>query len=217
MTIEQLNSGQEVTLEVIVGESSFEIKTEVLGTNMGTGALLRPYIYNGQVVDFTKGSPRSLSFALHCIDSKTGGRVVWKAITVSLVNFKGVDYYAIDTKAFGSIAASSERREDARVDVKSQGKAILDGIGDFPITVMDISDAGVSFICRDTRATIGDQVLVEFDDVAHGSPFSLGINIRLVRVEAKGDDVLYAGKILDGDKKLLAYLCFKGMDAKVNG
>ncbi|MCR5415406.1 MAG: PilZ domain-containing protein [Pseudobutyrivibrio sp.] len=215
MTIEQLKAGQEVTLEVIIGDSSFEIKTDVVGTNAGTGALVKPYIYNGQVVDFTKGSPKSLSFSLHCIDSKTKGRVVWKNVSVNLVKFKNVDYYVIDTKAFGSIAASSERREDTRVMVNNDGMVIMEEGNSFRASVIDISDSGISFIASDRSITIGDKITVEYSDVAHGSDFMLSIECKIVRVEANNRGILYAGKIQNKDKKLLAYLCFKGMDVKV--
>lgn len=214
MTIDKLTAGQEVTLEILIGGSSFEFKTEVVGTNAGTGALVKPYIYNDQVVDFTNGSPDSMSFSLHCIDPITGGRVVWKNLSVNVVNFKGVNYYAIDAKAFGKIAASSERREDGRVHVKMPGSALMENGSRFSISVLDISDSGVSFVGNSYRVTIGDLVEINFADNAHDSDFSLAVKARIVRAEAEEDGILYAGKILERDNKLLAYLCFKGMDEK---
>lgn len=215
MTIEQLSAGQEVTLEVIIGGSSFEIKTEVVGTNADTGVLVLPYVYNGQVVDFTLGSPKSLSFSFHCIDPHTGGRVVWKNVSVSLVNFKGVDYYAIDATSFGNIAASSERREDMRVLVNKKGTLLENGRS-FDVEVIDVSDSGVSFRGDDLFITIGDIVTINYDDAANNSDFSLSISIRIIRAEVEKNGIFYAGKTLEKDKKLLAYLCFKEMDSKVN-
>lgn len=216
MKLEQLVAGQIVTLEVMIGGSSFEIKTEVVGTNSGTGALVKPYVYNGTVVDFTNGSPKSMRFSLHCIDPNTGGRVVWKNVDVNLVNFKGVDYYAIDSSSFGTIAASSERREDSRVIVKTPGSASMEDGRRFSIEVLDVSDSGVSFIGNANRVTIGDVVEVNFADVAQNTDFSLAITARIVRAEVEREGILFAGKVLERDNKLLAYLCFKGMDAKAN-
>ncbi|SFO41004.1 PilZ domain-containing protein [Pseudobutyrivibrio sp. JW11] len=216
MIIEQLRAGQEVTLEVLIGGSSFELKTEVVGTNAETGALVKPYVYNGQVVDFTNGSPQSMTFSLHCIDPHTGGRVVWKNVAVNVIKFRGVDYYAIDAKAFGKIAASSERREDVRVHVKKPGSALMEDGRRFSISVLDISDSGVSFIGNANRVTIGDVVEVNFADNAHNSDFSLAVKARVNRAEAENNGILYAGKILERDNKLLAYLCFKGMDEKLD-
>ncbi len=214
MKLEQLEAGQLVTLEILIGGSSFEIKTEVVGTNDNTGALIKPYVYNGQVIDFANGSPKSMSFSLHCIDPKTGGRVVWKNVAVNLVNFKGVDYYAIDSSSFGTIAASSERREDARVMVKKPGSASMEDGRRFSISVIDVSDRGVSFIGNANRVTIGDSVEVNFADSARGTDFSLAIKATIVRAEVERGGVLFAGKILETDNKLLAYLCFKGMEEK---
>ncbi|MBQ7148329.1 MAG: PilZ domain-containing protein [Pseudobutyrivibrio sp.] len=214
MKLEQLEAGQIVTLEVLIGGSSFELKTEVVGTNAGNGALVKPYVYNGTVVDFTNGSPKSMSFNLHCIDPNTGGRVVWKNVAVNLVNFKDVDYYAIDSSSFGNIATSSERREDARVTVNVPGSASMGDGRRFSISVLDVSDSGVSFIGNANRVTIGDVVEVNFADTARESDFSLAIICRIVRAEAEHNGILYAGKVLERDNKLLAYLCFKGMDSK---
>lgn len=216
MIIEQLRSGQEVTLEVLIGGSSFELKTEVVGTNAETGALVKPYVYNGHVVDFANGSPQSMTFSLHCIDPHTGGRVVWKNVAVNVIKFRGVDYYAVDAKAFGKIAASSERREDVRVHVQKPGSALMEDGRRFSISVLDISDSGVSFIGNANRVTIGDIVEVNFADNAHNSDFSLAVTARINRAEAEKDGILYAGKILEKDNKLLAYLCFKGMDEKLD-
>lgn len=214
MTIDKLVAGQVVTLEILIGDSSFEFKTEVIGTNKGTGALVKPYIYNGTVVDFTQGSPQGLSFCLHCIDPVTNGRVVWKNVSVTVVNFKGIDYYAIDAKAFGKIAASSERREDGRVIVKKPGSALMEDGRRFSVSVLDISDSGISFIGNSFRVTIGDVVEVNFADKANDSDFSLAVKARIVRAETERRGVFYAGKILERDNKLLAYLCFKGLDKR---
>lgn len=216
MKLQQLEAGQVVTLEILIGGSSFELKTEVVGTNAGTGALVKPYVYNNIAVDFTQGSPKSMSFSLHCIDPNTGGRVVWKNVAVHLVNFKGVDYYAIDSSNFGTIAASSERREDVRVLVKKPGSAMMEDGRRFAVTVLDVSDRGVSFVGNANRVTIGDKVEINFADVAHKIYISLGIMVQIVRAEVHEDGILYAGKVLERDNKLLAYLCFKGMDRKAN-
>ncbi len=214
MKLEQLQAGQIVTLEILIGGSSFELKTEVVGTNNDNGALVKPYVYNNQVVDFTNGSPKSMTFSLHCIDPNTGGRVVWKNVAVSLVNFKGVDYYAIDSSNFGNISMSSERREDVRVIVKKPGSAKMEDGRRFSISVLDVSDAGVSFVGNANRVTIGDVVEINFADVAQNTEFSLAITARIVRAEIETDGILYAGKVLERDNKLLAYLCFKGMDKR---
>ena len=214
MKLEQLEAKQAVSLEVLIGGSSFEIKTEVVGTNAGTGVLVKPYVYNGTVVDFTNGSPKSMSFNLHCIDPHTGGRVVWKNVVVNLVTFKNIDYYAIDSSSFGNVAASSERREDARVSLNIPGSASMEDGRRFSITMLDVSDSGVSFIGDGNRVTIGDIVEVNFADTARGSDFSLAIICRIVRAEAEHNGILYAGKILERDNKLLAYLCFKGIESK---
>ena len=56
---------------------------------------------------------------------------------------------------------------------------------------------------------------INFADNANDSDFSLAVKTRIVRAEAEERGILYAGKVLERDNKLLAYLCFKGMDKKL--
>ncbi|MCR4694270.1 MAG: PilZ domain-containing protein [Pseudobutyrivibrio sp.] len=216
MKLEQLKAGQDVVLEVLIGGSSFEIKSKVVGTNLGTGALINPYIYNGQVVDFAKSSPKSMSFSLHCIDPITDGRVVWKNVSVEVVNFRGKDYYAIDVKSFGSIAASSERRTDSRVDVVRPGTLTMGKNKEihFNVSVLDISDSGISFVANKTALSVGDEVEIGFSDATKTAEFDLFLNVKIVRAEAMGSEILYAAKILKKDQQLLVYLCFKALEIK---
>ena len=100
--------------------------------------------------------------------------------------------------------------------VKKPGSAMMEDGRRFSISVIDVSDSGVSFIGNANRVTIGDKVEINFADTAHKTDFSLAILAQIVRAEAEKDGILYAGKVLERDNKLLAYLCFKGMDRKAN-
>lgn len=216
MTIEDLHAGQKVTLQVTLGESSFEINTEVVGTNAGTGILVKPYVYKDNIVDFSISAAKDMTFTLHVADSETGTRLAWKNVSLKMVNYKGISYYAIDSKAFGSIAASSERRETNRIKLYVSGQASFEGIK-LPVSMFDISDSGVAFTSSQSQLlTIGDRVVVNFTDIAHETDFNMTLYIRIVRVEENENSTFYAGRILDPDKKLLAYLCFKRMEDKAS-
>ena len=102
-----------------------------------------------------------------------------------------------------------------RIDYdKSYGYQCVDLIKQYADEVLGLGK--IWAIGNANRVTIGDIVEVNFADNAHNSDFSLAVKARVNRAEAENNGILYAGKILERDNKLLAYLCFKGMDEKLD-
>ena len=96
------------------------------------------------------------------------------------------------------------------------GSATKDDLKRMSVSVIDISDAGISFIGNQNLFTIGDVVEVNFADTANDSDFSLCVVAKINRAEVINEGIFFAGKIRERDNKLLAYLCFKGMDERTN-
>ena len=59
-------------------------------------------------------------------------------------------------------------------------------------------------------------VEVNFADTANDSDFSLRVTAKINRAEVIKEGIFFAGMIQDKDNKLLAYLCFKGIDERTN-
>ncbi len=213
MTIEELAPGQAVKIEVIIGNSSFELNSSVVGTNNTTGILVEPYLYDNNVVDFSVYKKNDIVFNVHCIDKVTGRRMAWRNVALSLINYKGKSYYSIDSRGFGSRAVSSDRRKDDRSKLFCTGDCSFAG-NKVPVNMIDISDSGVAFLARNKIVDKGDAVGITFSDVAHGTDFFMEIYCKIVRMEERADGVFYAGSILDKHNKFLAYLCFKRLDEK---
>ncbi len=213
MTIEELAPGQPVKIEVIIGHSSFELSSVVVGTDKSTGILIEPYLFENNVVDFSAYKKNDIVFNIHCIDKISGRRMAWRNVALSLINYKGKSYYSVDSRGFGSRAVSSDRRKDDRSMLYCTGDCNIAG-KKFPINMIDISDSGLAFFAKEKFADKGDAVGVNFSDVAHGTDFFMELYCKIVRVEERTDGIFYAGTISEKHNKFLAYLCFKRLDEK---
>ena len=215
MTIEELTPGQELELEVIIGTSSFSIKTSVVGAKNGSGILVEPYKYKGAIVDLASPKLKHTIFNLHYIDQITYGRFVWNNVSVKLLSYKGRQYYAIDTRAFAANSKSSERRVSARMPLNIPGRAVI-ASETFDITPIDVSDSGFAFSASSRITDIGDTIIVQFSDTASNTVFDMILTISIVRFEERNGKYFYAGIITNKPDKMLAYLCFKRIDPRKN-
>ncbi len=214
MTFDDLKTGQALELEVYLGESSFPVRTKVVGKSQGA-ILVEPYTYNGVAVDFTSDKLKNMSFDLHCIDDGTVSRMVWKNVDIKLISYGGKDYYGIHTKIFGSVAKSSERRAVGRIKLHGTGKVILDD-KEHMMQLVDICESGFAFLTGERFATVGDFVTVTFSDKAQNTDFDMTLQLRVVRAMQNDQQFFYAGVLMDVPKDLLAYIYFKRLDQKKN-
>ena len=212
MTLDMLTKGQELEMEIFIGESSFLIRTKVVEKYRGM-VLVAPYTYNGVVVDFSSSKLKNITFDLHCIDGGAISRRVWKNVVVNLVSYEGKEYYGISTRIFGSLSKSSERRGENRIVLELDGKVIFNG-QELDMHAVDISEKGFAFLTVEGFADKGDIVTVRFFDVAMELGFSMVIRIRLLRIEKRGNQCFYAGSMMERPNDLLAYIYYKCLDQK---
>ena len=113
--IDDVKSGQEVTLEIIWGEGDYEIPSEVLG-NFGGRLLLKPYIHNGLPVRMFSEDNEDMVINLHCFDEE-GSRKVFNEVSISSQTYKGETLYEVSADSINNIALSSERRSYKRTEI----------------------------------------------------------------------------------------------------
>ncbi len=215
MTIDQLAPGQKIELEVIIGTSSFIVKSTVIGTSNAKAILVDAYKYNGATVDFSSPKLKNTIFNLHYIDQLNLGRYVWNNVSVKMVSYKDKDYYAIETRPFGANSKSSERRESDRLKLDTPGRAIINS-NSIDIEPVDISDSGFAFYASDQIASVGEYIMVQFSDRVSDTDFDMVLTLRLVRYEPREGKYFYAGVITDKPDKMLAYLCFKRIGTQIS-
>ena len=74
MTLQDLESGQAVTLEVNWGSLNYEIQSRVMGSN-ANGLLIKPFVYKGIALDLMSSQYKDMLFSIHSLNLQTERRV----------------------------------------------------------------------------------------------------------------------------------------------
>ena len=209
MTLQDLKKGQMVTLEVVWGETKYDIQTEVVGATKDA-LLILPFSYKGTTLDLGSGKFKSMTYNLHVADKAENDRKVWRSVIISTVKVNDMFFYAVKLSAMGHIPISSDRRENKRLVLDVKGSAIVRGSDkSVPVIVHDISDGGLSFFAASGFNPGGKILRITYDDVVQGHGFTLNIECVRVREMDDGAYTLLGCKITNMDKDLLAYVCLR--------
>ena len=84
MILQDLQLGQEITLEVCFDEQKYEMPSKIVGTNENT-AIILPYVYKGIMIDFEIFKQRGAFINMYCIDRANNTRNVFKNVTAKTV------------------------------------------------------------------------------------------------------------------------------------
>ena len=206
--IDDIRSGQEVTLEIIWGEGDYEMPSRVLG-NIDGKLLLKPYVYNGVVVEMMSEDNEDMTINLHCID-EDGNRKVFNAVNISSETYRDDIIYEVSAGACNSVAQSSERRCYKRTELNYPGKLITEkGEALKDVIIKDISDAGISFMISSDYQIDQKKVVLKWDDKIRGKDFNIKVHGFISRVKTEGSDTIYGCEIMEPDRDLLMYILLK--------
>ena len=206
--IDDIKSGQKVTLEILWGEGDFEVPSEVLG-NIGGKLLLKPYIHNGVPVKLFSEDNEDMVINLHCFD-EDGSRKVFNEVSISSHSYKDEKLYEVSADKINSFAQSSERRSYKRTEINYPGKLITEkGSVLKEITIKDISDGGISFTVSSSYKVDQKKVVMTWDDKIQGKEFHIRVHGLVSRTEEDGDNTIYGCEIMEPDRDLLMYTLLK--------
>lgn len=209
MTLQDLKKGQMVTLEVVWGETKYDIPTEVMGATKDA-VLIRPFSYKGTTLDLGTGKFRNMIYNLHAPDIKENDRKVWRRVQISTLDHNDSTYYAVRLSAMGHYAVSSDRRENKRMVLDLKGVLWIKGTKERIQTIVhDISDGGMSMYVPKGFLPDNRVMTVSYDDSVQGHGFTLNIDCVQVRSMVEGEYVLLGCRITNMDKDLLAYICLR--------
>lgn len=214
MTLQDLKSGDEVTIEIVQLNETEEFTTTVIGSN-DTGVLVAAYKKDGVVFELNSRKNKNCTFNLYCVDEHTGERRIWKGITIATINHKQLSMYALVISNFGRYGGSGERRQTSRMRIDKDG-IIAQGNekGRHYVTVHDISDNGISFVASELDKQIEGGLRILMDDQIRGHYFRLEIPCQCVRRQEMEGQTLYGCKILTADKRLMEYISLKRMEMR---
>lgn len=215
MTLQELEKGTDVNLDICFADQSIEIPSRVVGTNEN-GALILPYVYQGHMIDFGMFKQRGAFFDLYCNDQNTNIRNVFKNVNVSVVEYKNVCYYCISVRAMNSISYESDRRGDTRVPLKGIGYINVEndygGSKHISVEMQDISEKGIAFLAQEIEEIPTGEFIVNLDTLTNDSSFHLNLHVRVVRRVEKPGWTLYGCKFVHLDKDTLAYLYLRHVE-----
>ena len=214
MTLQDLKSGDKVTIEIVQLNETEDLTSTVIGSN-DTGVLVAAYKKDGVVFELNSRKNKNCTFNLYCVDEHTGERRIWKGITIATVNHKQLSMYAVVVSNFGRYGDSGERRQTSRMRIDING-VITQGSEKerHYITVHDISDNGISFVAPELDRQIEGDLRILMDDQIRGHYFRLEIPCQCVRRQKMENQTLYGCKIITADKGLMEYISLKRMEMR---
>lgn len=209
MTLQDLEIGQEVQIQIGWGTRSFYSDSKVLNRTPA-GILLESFVVNGTVVKVNKKTARAFDFTLYALDPETGHRVSWPNLEIETVERDGNAYYVCSVRGYLRDAKESERRTEDRLPINVRGMAYDNqtNIGQ-EIWIQDISKSGIAFTAPTSIEFLQINLRLEFEDHINEQSFMMKVPAQIVRTENQGDLALYGCKFLRVTNQMALYVWMK--------
>ena len=183
MLISAIPVGGPISIEISIDNVSYEMPSSVVASKNGY-ILIAPFTSKGAVIDFS--SYKDILFNLYTIDPATKNRVVWKNINIETITYKSTGfasaYYKISTNVFASIASECDRRFNQRISTMALGHISSDTTeADIPVTLIDVSDKGLSFSTSNELLYNYNNTYITFSDQANGKQFNFHFKCFIIR------------------------------------
>lgn len=214
MKIQELKAGTELVLEIVWGDSSYEIPSKIV-LSMAGRVFLQSFTYKGATLDLENPTFRGMSFNIYANDGTSGQRLMWRSIGLETREVKGKIYYEIKTNAFSAESRESERRETSRVRIGVPGIVMVPELEmDVPVEIYDFSRDGIAFLTKEELRIVGSMVTVHFTEQVREHAFEVNVNAHCVR-KKEGERTLYGCHIRSMDTEAIAYLTQKTMEVQM--
>lgn len=218
MYISDLQEGTPVTLEIVKGERPISIGTSVIGVTYDLQhephVLLKPFVYQGNVIDLGGKSFEKDTFNLYANDTD-GSRICWAEAKVETKKHRDELCYSVWVLKHRRMAVQSERRDHERYTLKISGTATEKVTNiQHNVVVNDISDNGISFICEEELKVLNAPLIVSFSEVVKDKTYNLLLDCKCVRIKQREDGFLYGCSVTSVTNQMLAYVYLKKIIAK---
>ena len=193
MLISAIPVGGPISIEISIDNDSYEMPSSVVASKNGY-ILIAPFTSKCAVIDFS--SYKDILFNLYTIDPATKNRVVWKNINIETITYKSTGfasaYYKISTNVFASIASECDRRFNQRISTMALGHISSDTTeADIPVTLIDVSDKGLSFSTSNELLYNYNNTYITFSDQANGKQFNSHFKCFIIRSQLYGERYIY--------------------------
>ena len=218
MILTDIQAGSPISLEMTVGDSSYEFPTSVVSVK-SESIIIDAISYKGNAIDF--GKKKGLIFSIYSIDPSNETRIVWKNVSLETIQYtnNGVTsaYYRVKTNGFACMASACERRANNRIAVNVQGWISFD-VDNVPhqITVNDVSEKGISFVTLNDFEMLSNTFYISFSDTVNDKPFVHRFRCVQVRQSKRGLQTFYGCTIPSPTKDYLTYVFLKKLGHKLD-
>lgn len=214
MKVTELKEGTELTLEIIWGETSYEIPTKIV-LSMAGRVFIQSFSYKGQTLDLSNPSFRGMAFNIYAKPEEDGVRLVWRSVTLEMRTVKAKIFYEVKTSTFCADGQECERRDAKRIRIGVPGVVRIPHENrEVDVEIYDFSHDGLAFFLDEDIKLIGSMLEIYFEETVRNHPFAVRLDARCVRKQ-KGEQILYGCQVRVLDKEATAYLTQKTMDVQM--
>lgn len=214
MKIQELEQGTELSLEIVWGESVYEIPSRIV-LSMAGRVFIQSFTYKGKTLDLTNPSFNGMVFNIYTPNPATGKRLVWRSVTLEMRKVKEKIYYEIKTNSFRAEGQEVERRDAARIRINLPGVLYIPDEGrELNVEVYDLSRDGIAFKYPKEIKLVGGLVKVHFQEQLREHFFDVTVTGRCVRKKA-GDQFLYGCHIRNMEREAATYLNQKTLEMQM--
>lgn len=214
MKITELKTGTDIILEIVWGESSYEIPSKIV-LSMAGRIFIQSFTYKGAVLDLENPSFRGMAFNIYANHEDSGMRMMWRSVGLETREVKGKIYYEVKTTAFSAESRDCERRDASRVKIGVPGVVrIPESSREIDVEIFDFSRDGIAFLYKEDIKLVGSMIKVYFEEEIKEHVFEVAVDARCVR-KKPGDPILYGCHIKTMNKTAIAYLTQKTLEVQM--
>lgn len=214
MKIEELPQETELVLEIVWGDSSYEIPSKIV-LSMAGRVFIQAFTYKGKNLDLSNPAFRGMAFNIYANQESSGARLMWRSVGLEMREVKGKIYYELKTNTFRAESQESERRDASRIRVGVKGVVrISEEDREFDVEIYDFSRDGVAFLMKEDVKLVGSMITVYFQESVRDHLFEVNVNARCVR-KKEGERILYGCHVRTMDNEAIAYLTQKSMEVQM--
>lgn len=214
MKIQELKTGTEIVLEIVWGESSYEIPSKIV-LSMAGRVFIQSFTYKGNTLDLANPSFRGMTFNIYATHEESGMRTMWRSVGLEMREVKGKIYYEIKTNAFSAESRDCERRDASRIRIGITGVVRIPTRNqEVSAEIFDFSRDGVAFLLKEDIPLVGSMVQVFFSERVRDHLFEVKVDARCVR-KKPGNPILYGCHVRVMDKEAVAYLTHKTLEIQM--
>lgn len=149
MKLYEINENASLTLTVSNANSSLEYEA-VVAMKVQNFLLLEPILHEGKMLNFDAPGVNIKVFYV----TDDGKPLMWQCCSMKNTNYSGKRYHVLYSKEDGR---KLNRRDTYRLFLGVKGHLLVEETHEtFDVTLKDISEGGVGFICSDTNLHIKD-------------------------------------------------------------